>query len=84
MALNASLLATTMLSQFESSGKLTGMDTAAKNKLKADWEFMYGILFQHIATNAVVSTTVNTTVVGTSPSGPVTGTGTGSGIGTIA
>jgi acyl-CoA hydrolase len=40
-------------------------------------------IIEHIKNFATVNTSVTTTIVGTSPSGPVTGTGTGTGIGGI-
>jgi hypothetical protein len=59
MALNATTLASDMLTAYSNAGKLVGMDTPAQNKLKADWEFMFNLLFTHIKNNAVVSTTLD-------------------------
>ena len=55
MALSASSFANDMLTAYDNAGKLVGMDTAAKNQLKADWEFQYDLLFTHFKNNAVVT-----------------------------
>ena len=59
-------------------------DAATAAKIRQQWIAIANIILTHIAANAVVSTTVTTAVVGTSPAGPVTGTGTGTGVGTVS
>ena len=55
MALNATGLASDMLSAYDNAGKLVGMDSATKSTLQSDWEFMFELLFTHFKDNAVIT-----------------------------
>lgn len=60
--MNKTNLASEMRTAFENAGKLTGMDTAAKDALEADWELFMGVVLDHIKTNMVVKTTLDTSL----------------------
>jgi hypothetical protein len=62
MALNSSNCASEIVTALENAGNLTGLDTAAKNKLTTDLDLFVGALFAHIASNMVVSTTLDTSL----------------------
>ena len=84
MALNGQDMADAVVDALAANGKLDGLSTSDKNAIKADMGIAYAAMVTYITANAQVSTSVNTVVIGTLPSGPVAATGSGSGAGTIS
>lgn len=55
MALSATSFASALIQKYETAGKLTHLDQAGKDAMKADWEFWIAELFDHFKNNAVVT-----------------------------
>jgi hypothetical protein len=62
MALNSSNCASEIVTALENAGNLSGLDTAAKNKLTTDLGLFVGALFDHIVSNMEVVTTLDTSL----------------------
>ena len=79
MALNKTLLKTQIKQALEDQRVKEDNPSAALDDLATK----LSNAIDSFVKSGTVSTSVNTTVTGSSPAGPVTGTGTGSGTGTI-
>lgn len=62
MALNKSTCAQEIVDKLNAGGKLVGMGASDKAAMKADIELFVEALFDHIKNNAVVSTTLSTSL----------------------